>query len=143
MIEWVVERLVSLMGPIATMTGHERDLRDHAIESILSALHETEIYYHDLGHQQHRSLATEAQLSRYWAGVAVPLRRLDQELAATCESHAHYWPDPDQWSSDDIQRLCDRIEAVSGAYQMLLTPKRYCASTINTQASLRITAPAA
>ena len=45
MMEWVVERLISLLGPIATMTKDKRDLQDNALRSISHALQETKLYY--------------------------------------------------------------------------------------------------
>lgn len=64
MMEWVVERLIGLLGPIGTLSKDRRDLKDNALRSISNALLETQLYYRDLGRGHVRNIETETQLSR-------------------------------------------------------------------------------
>jgi hypothetical protein len=123
MIEWVVERLISLLGPIAAMSKEKRELKDNALRAISTALHETKLYYRGLSIDGNRNLETEAQLSKYWAAAAIPLRHIDQELALACDDKFDYWINPEQWSPTDIKRLGIRLDDVSAAYKKLVAPR--------------------
>ena len=105
MIEWVVERFIGLLGPIATMAKDKRELQDNALRAISHALFETKLYYRNLAVTGERNTETESQLAKYWAAAAIPLRHIDQELAMACESKAEYWLNPEQWSNEDLNRL--------------------------------------
>ena len=123
MMEWVVERLISLLGPIATMTKDKRDLQDNALRSVSHALHETKLYYRDLGVGKQRSRETESQLARFWSAAAIPLRHIDQELAMNCENKAEYWLSPASYSDEDIKRMGIRLADLSVAYRKMVAPK--------------------
>ncbi len=123
MMEWVVERLIALLGPIGTLSKDRRDLKDNALRSISNALLETKLYYRDLGRGQVRNIETETQLSRYWAAAAIPLRHFDQELAAACENKGHYWLNPEAFTPEEIRRMGIRLEDVSLAYRKLVGRK--------------------
>lgn len=73
MIEFVVERLLNLVGTIAVMGRDRRELRDNALRAISHALNETYLYYRDIDAGKERNIDTEAQLSRYWSAAAIPL----------------------------------------------------------------------
>jgi len=45
MIEWIVERLIGLLGPVAKLQKDKRDLADSALRSVSEALTETCLYY--------------------------------------------------------------------------------------------------
>lgn len=123
MMEWVVERLVSLLGPIATMTKDKRDLQDNALRAISFALQETKIYYRDLEVGKERSQETENQLVKYWSAAAIPLRHIDRELAINCEDKAEYWINPERFSNEDIKEMGIRLTDLSAAYRKLVAPK--------------------
>jgi hypothetical protein len=45
MFEHLLDGLIKLMGPIATLSREKRDLKDNALKAISKALLETKIYY--------------------------------------------------------------------------------------------------
>jgi hypothetical protein len=123
MLEYVVDKLISLLGPIATLSKEKREVKDNALRAISIALQETKLYYRDLGRGRPRNMDVEAQLAKYWAAAAIPLRHIDEELAMTCEYKAEFWTDPDQWSAEAIERLGIKLDDVSQAYRRLAMPK--------------------
>lgn len=128
MLEFVIEKLIGLLGPIATLERDRRDLKDNALRAISTALTETSIYYRDLGRGAERDLDKEAQLARYWSAAAIPLRHIDQELAGICENKAEYWINPEQWSNDQIKQYGIRLQDVKRAYRQMAMPSF---STVN------------
>lgn len=123
MLEFVLERLIGLLGPIATLSKDKRDLKDNALRAISTALTETKLYYRDRENGKPRNFETEAQLAKYWAAAAIPLRHIDEELAMICEYKADFWTGPDHWSGDDIASLGIKLEDVTKAYRSLAMPK--------------------
>lgn len=122
MLEFVIEKLISLLGPIATLSKEKRELKDNALRSISHALTETHLYYRDLGIGKTRNHDTEAQLVKYWAAAAIPLRHIDEELARTCDTKSEYWINPDMWSSDQIREHGIRLGDLQRSYRKMLTP---------------------
>ena len=121
MLELVVSKLVVLLGPIATLATEKRELKDNALPSISIALRETQLYYRVHGKARQRNLETEAQLVRYWSAAAIPLRHIDEELAAICDHKADYWLNPEQWSEEDVIKFGIKLDDVARAYQKLVT----------------------
>ena len=122
MIEYVVESLIKLMGPIATLGKDKRELRDNALREISTALKETQIYYAGISRGNERNFETESQLAKYWAAAAIPLRHIDAELAMTCEHKAEYWVSPETWSADRVTEVSIQLQSVSIAYKKLINP---------------------
>lgn len=122
MLEYLVDRLISLMGPISTLSKEKRELKDNALRAIVTALQETKIYYKSLERGAERNTDTEAQLVRYWGAAAIPLRHIDEELAMICEHKADFWIDPESWSNDQISSLGIKLEDVTKAYRQLAMP---------------------
>jgi hypothetical protein len=125
MLEFVLQKLIGLLGPIATLTKDRRELRDNALRAISNALMETKIYYRNREAGSPRNLETEAQLAKYWAAAAIPLRHIDEELAATCEYKADFWTGPDNWSGDAVESLGIKLADVTDAYRKLAMPKGF------------------
>lgn len=123
MLEYVVDKLIALLGPIATLSKDKRELKDNALRAISTALMETKLYYRDRANGKPRNLDVEAQLAKYWAAAAIPLRHIDEELAQRCEQKAEFWINPDEWSDNDVQRLGIKLEDVSKAYRSIAMPK--------------------
>ena len=123
MLEYVMDKLIGLLGPIATLSKEKRDLKDNALRSISTALLETKLYYRDLEKGKPRNMDVEAQLSKYWGAAAIPLRHIDEELAMTCEYKADFWTNPEGWSADEIKRVGIKLEDVSKAYRSIAMPK--------------------
>ena len=123
MLEFVIEKLIALLGPIATLSKEKRELKDNALRSVSTALRETQLYYRDLGMGKERSMDIEAQLAKYWSAAAIPLRHIDEELAMACEHKAEYWVNPEQWSDEEIVRLGIKLEDVAQAYRNIAMPK--------------------
>jgi hypothetical protein len=122
MIEWVVERLTALLGPIATMAREKRGLKDEALSAVSIALRETKLYYRDMANGAHRSLPREAELVKAWSEAAIPLRHIDEQLAMACEDKAAYWLNPDEWTPEQLKALGIRLQDVSVAYRRMLSP---------------------
>ena len=123
MLEFVVERLIGLLGPIATLSKDKRELKDSALKAVSIALTETKLYYRDREGGKPRNPETEAQLAKYWAAAAIPLRHIDEELAMTCEYKADFWTGPEQWTGEEVARLGMKLEDVTKAYRSLAMPK--------------------
>lgn len=123
MLEYVVDKLIGLLGPIATLSKDKRELKDNALRAISNALLETKLYYRDRQNGKPRNMDVEAQLAKYWAAAAIPLRHIDQELAMTCEHKADFWTGPDDWTSEEIERLGIKLEDVSKAYRSIAMPR--------------------
>lgn len=122
MLEYLIDKLISLMGPISTLSRDKRELKDNALRAIVTALQETKIYYKSLERGSERNTDTEAQLVRYWGAAAIPLRHIDEELAMICEHKADFWIDPENWSNDQISGLGIKLEDVTRAYRQLAMP---------------------
>lgn len=122
MLEFMIDKLIGLLGPIATLSKEKRDLKDNALRAISTALVETKLYYRDQANGKPRNLDVEAQLSKYWAAAAIPLRHIDQELAITCEYKADFWTGPEQWSKEEVKRVGIKLEDVTMAYRKIAMP---------------------
>lgn len=125
MIEWVVERLVSLLGPISALGKEKRELGDNALRAISHALNETYLYYRDIEQGKKRNRDVEAQLSRYWSAAAIPIRHIDKELAQICEYKSEYWVNPDTWDDHKVKKLGIGLEEVRNKYRALLAPRKF------------------
>lgn len=124
MIEFVVKRLTNLIGHMTEIGRDKRELRDNALRSISHALNETYLYYRDIDSGKERNMDTEAQLSRYWAAAAIPLRHIDNELAEVCEYKSDYWINPETWDQSKIMEFGIALEDVRERYRTLLRPQR-------------------
>lgn len=125
MIEWVVERVVGLIPALENLSANKRELKDNALRAISHALNETYLYYRNLERRKERDLEVEAQLSKYWAAAAIPLRHIDEELASACEYKSEYWISPEGWSNAEIKRFGIGLDHVRKQYRQLLAPKRF------------------
>ncbi|EHP41243.1 hypothetical protein OR16_21131 [Cupriavidus basilensis OR16] len=123
MLEFVIDKLIGLLGPIATLSKEKRELKDNALRAISMALLETKLYYRDRAKGKPRNMDVEAQLSKYWGAAAIPLRHIDQELAMTCEYKADFWTDPDNWSDEELERVGIKLEDVTKAYRDIAMPR--------------------
>jgi hypothetical protein len=124
MIEQVIAGLGNVLGKIPAPGRDRREVHDNALRAISHALTETYLYYRSLEAGQQRNAEVEAQLSRYWAAAAIPLRHLDRDLASTCEYKAEYWLNPEDWSAERVRRVGIGLDDVRHRYRQLLTPGR-------------------
>ena len=123
MLEFIIEKLISLIGPISTLTKEKRELKDNALRAISIALQETKLYYRDLEAGKERNMDIEAQLVRYWGAAAIPLRHIDEDLAMACDRKSEYWLNPENYTSEQINELGIKLKDVSNAYRNLAMPK--------------------
>lgn len=125
MFSVILDGLVKILGPIATIGKDQREQKDTALRAISTALMETKLYYGKFGGPlgRQRDLDRESMLAKYWAAAAIPIRHFDPELAAICQNKADYWVNPLEYSDDDIAKLGIRLEALSDAYQKMLKPR--------------------
>ena len=124
MIQWVVERLIGLLSPIAQLQKDKRELADKALTAISRALNETFLYYRDIEAGQTINAQREAQLVRLWSAAAIPLRHIDPELANICEHKAEYWINPRSWRHQQVEQLGIGLESVRDRYREMLRPKK-------------------
>lgn len=122
MLDFLVTKLISLMGPIATLSKEKRELKDNALRAISTALQETKVYYRALDSGAERNQDTEAQLVKYWGAAAIPLRHIDEELAMICEHKSEYWLNPNNWSDEEIKEFGIKLQDVTVAYRQLAMP---------------------
>jgi hypothetical protein len=123
---FMLERLVAVIPLLEKSFSTRRELRDSALRSLSHAIRETKIYYNrnlDLDRGA-RDRDIEAQLVRYWAAAAIPLRHVDPQLAEICEHKSDYWLDPQDWTKDDVARFRIGLNGVDESYRRLLLPKR-------------------
>ena len=125
MILEVIEGIVNLLGPVATLTKERRELKDSALRAISTALDETYLYFRDLGKGSNRNLDRESQLTKYWSAAAIPMRHFDENLADICDKKAEYWVNPENYSNEEISELGIELGEVRQAYRKMLTPIRY------------------
>lgn len=125
MIAQVIDGLIKLLGPVATLSKERRELKDNALRAISTALNETFLYYRDLGKGLARNMDREAQLTNYWSAAAIPLRHFDEELANICDYKAEYWVNPEIYSDDEIKNLGIELNEVRSAYRKMLSPTNY------------------
>ena len=92
-IEWVVERLISLIPAIDKLSNDKKVTADEALRSISHALTETCIYYNGYSKSGIKNEKTEADLARLWSAAAIPIRHIDQKLSEICEYKSEYWLD--------------------------------------------------
>jgi hypothetical protein len=124
MIEWIVERLIGLLGPVAKLQKDKRDLADAALRSVSEALTETCLYYRAIEDGGGTDKVREAQLVRLWAAAAIPLRHIDPDLASTCQYKSDYWLDPRSWDNAKIKRIGIDLDSVKRRFNALLAPAK-------------------
>lgn len=122
MISQVIEGVVKLLGPVATLSKDRRELKDSALRGISTALDETYLYYRDLGQGSQRNMDREAQLAKYWSAAAIPMRHFDDQLASLCDYKSEYWVRPDNYSDEQIMNLGIELGEVRQAYRKMLSP---------------------
>jgi hypothetical protein len=120
MIEWVVERLISIIPVIDKVSKDKRDVADSAFQSISKALTETSLYAAKYARTGKRDEATQSELARLWANAAIPLRHIDQELSEICEYKSEYWVDPCHWNPEKMNGLSIDLESVREKYRAKL-----------------------
>ena len=121
MLQFVLDRIINLLGPIATLSKDRRELKDSALRAISTALNETYLYYRDLGSKS-RDPDREAMLVKYWSAAAIPLRHFDDELAGVCELKSEYWVNPENYTDEEVKKLGIELDSVRQAYRKMLTP---------------------
>lgn len=119
-MEWLIERLISLIPTISDLSKNRRDLADNALAAISEALSETSLYLAHLKDTGKRDREREEQLARSWAAAAVPARHIDVELAEMCQYKSEIWINPDAWGRDKIQKYGVDIDTVKHRYMELL-----------------------
>ncbi len=119
-MEWLIERLISLIPAIANLSKEKREIADNALIAISTALSETSLYLAHIREGGSSDRTREEQLARYWAAAAVPARHLDLELADMCLYKSDSWTNPDRWNRERIVQYGIDIESVRERYAELL-----------------------
>lgn len=119
-LEWVIERLSSLLPVIGNLSKDKREVADNALRSISHALTETCLYVNSHIRTGHRDEEIEAQLARYWSAAAIPLRHIDTELSQICEYKSEYWLDPNSWDPARANGIAIDLETVRQKYRKKL-----------------------
>ncbi|MCG3695428.1 hypothetical protein ACN09N_01835 [Aliarcobacter butzleri] len=119
-IEWVAERLISLLPIIGNVSKDKREVADKALYAISEALTETCLYVNKYVENGKRDEKIEAQLVRYWANAAIPIRHIDSELSSVCEYKSEYWLNPSNWKDSNSNGLVIDLESVRKQYRKKL-----------------------
>ncbi|WP_411030742.1 hypothetical protein [Spongiimicrobium sp. 3-5] len=122
MLTEIINGLIKLLGPIATLSKDKRELKDSALRAISNALDETFLYYRDINNGKARNLEREALLVKYWSAASIPIRHLDEELSIICNQKAEYWLNPEEYNREDIAELGIGLDSVRDAYRKILDP---------------------
>jgi hypothetical protein len=129
MIKEILDSLSKLLGPIATLSKDNRELKDTALRAISTALNETSLYYRDRIKGSARNLEREALLVKYWSAAAIPLRHFNAELAETCDQKSEYWLAPETYPEDEVVELGIGLDNVRDAYRGMLRGQNYFGGT--------------
>jgi hypothetical protein len=121
MFKEILDGLIKILGPIATISKDRRELKDSALRAISTALDETFIYYRDLKKGGLKSLDREAMLAKYWSAAAIPIRHFDERLAITCDHKAEYWLDPEKYDEKEVEDIDISLNSVRDAYRAQLS----------------------
>lgn len=119
-IEWVIEKLMSLLPLIGNLSKDKRELADNALHSIAHALTETSLYVNRYVKSGKKDEEIEAQLVRYWRDAAIPLRHIDKELSEICEYKSEYWLDPANWEPGKANGISIDLDTVRDKYRAQL-----------------------
>jgi hypothetical protein len=121
MFKEILDGLIKILGPIATISKDRRELKDSALRAISTALEETFIYYRDLKKGVPKNLDREAMLAKYWSVAAIPIRHFDEQLALTCDHKSEYWLDPENYNNKEAEDIDIRLNSVREAYRTQLS----------------------
>lgn len=121
MFKEILDGLIKILGPIATISKDRRELKDSALRAISTALDETFIYYRDLKKGGLKSLDREAMLAKYWSAAAIPIRHFDERLAITCDHKAEYWLDSENYNEKEVEEIDISLNSVRDAYRAQLS----------------------
>lgn len=121
MFKEILDGLIRILGPIATISKERRELKDSALRSISNALDETFIYHRDLRKGNPKDLDREAMLAKYWSAAAIPIRHFDNHLALTCDQKAEYWLDPENYDETQSKDIDITLDSVRQAYRAQIT----------------------
>lgn len=120
MVEWVVERLISIIPSISNLSKDKRELADNALRSVSHALTETCLYINRYIKSGVCDKEIEAQLARFWSAAAIPLRHIDRELSEICEYKSEYWLDPSNWDPAKTNGIAIDLDTVREKYRAKL-----------------------
>jgi hypothetical protein len=123
MMNYIFDKLGEALDKIMAFRRDRRELADNALRSVSHALNETYLYYARYD-RSGPDKDTEAQLSRYWAAAAIPLRHIDPEFAMICENKSEYWTNPEHFSDKDIKKFGIGLADVRQRYRTRLFPGR-------------------
>lgn len=117
MLSEILDKLVQLLGPIATATKERKSEKDFALRSISNALIETHFYYSEIASSfGKRDAEREKALVKLWSVAAIPIRHFDIELSNICDEKAMYWINPESYNSDKIKELGISLDNIKKAY---------------------------
>ncbi|MHC4241208.1 MAG: hypothetical protein ACYSU4_02320 [Planctomycetota bacterium] len=119
-MEWLIERLMSLIPAISHLSKEKRDIADNALTAISTALSETSLYLAHIQNDGSRDRSREEKLALLWAAAAVPARHIDGGLADMCQHKSESWINPNKWNRDKIDEYGIGIDTVKKRFAELL-----------------------
>lgn len=122
-MEFVINKLFSLLAVFSAKRKEDKQLADDAIRAVSHALNETFLYYQRIDEGQERDREKEESLCKAWSSAAIPLRHIDRELSQICDKKSEYWLDPDSWDMKKIKDSNIGLESVRDKYRKLLEEK--------------------
>lgn len=119
MLTEIMDGLIKILGPIATISKDRRDFKGNSLRVISNALDETYLYYKFLDRNE-RDYDKKAQLVKYWSAAAISIRHFDVDLAAKCDVKAEVLIDFEFYSNTEIRNLDVGLDNLRSAYRKLL-----------------------
>ena len=119
-MDWLIEKLLSLIPLIAHLSKVRREIADNALNAFNAALNETSLYLAYIRQGGNPDRKREEQLARLWAAAAVPARHPDIELADMCLYKSDNRTNSDRWDNRKIIQYGIGIESVKKKYTELL-----------------------
>jgi hypothetical protein len=108
----VTDGLLGLLKNIREDRVQSQAQKDQALAAIIASANETKIYLMRIQHNGKRDRKTEEQLSRLWAAAAIPVRKINKDLAERCFLKSDYWLNPEYYTARDIEKFRIGVEQV-------------------------------
>ena len=116
----VADKVLSVIGLAREGRREKEQKKRDALNSLYSAISETQLYISERSAGKKRNLKRELQISRLWSLSAIAVYPLDHRMAEICDSKSDYWSDVELWDDARIARNGIKIEKVRKKIRKLL-----------------------
>lgn len=108
----LIPGLNALLDTLQRERHHRDGEADAALAALYAATTETLIYLERLEAGKRRNRAIEEELARLWSKAAIPVRRLNADLADRLLLKSRYWLSPERWTHRMVREGRIGIEQV-------------------------------